>query len=96
ANGQVEAINKILKQNIKTKLEEHKGAWPEVLPEVLWAYHTTQRTTTGDSPFSLAYGYEAMIPVEIGVDSLRRSIYEQKQNDVLLRVELDLLEEQRE
>ena len=52
ANGQVKAINKILKQNLKTKLEEHKGVWPEVLPEVLWAYRTTQRTTTGESPFS--------------------------------------------
>lgn len=38
ANGQVEAINKILKQNLKTKLDEHKGAWPEELPNVLWAY----------------------------------------------------------
>ncbi|PON72884.1 hypothetical protein PanWU01x14_063530, partial [Parasponia andersonii] len=37
-----------------------------------------------------------MIPVEIGAGSLWRSIYEQKQNDVLLRVELDLLEERRE
>ncbi|PON57324.1 Ribonuclease H-like domain containing protein, partial [Parasponia andersonii] len=82
--------------NIKTKLEEHKGDWPEVLPEVLWAYRTTQRTTTGESPFSLAYGYEAMIPVESGTGSLRRSVYEQNQNDVLLRIELDLLEERRE
>ena len=81
---------------IKTKLEEHKGVWPEILPEVLWAYPTTQRTTTGESPFCLAYGYEAMIPVEIGASSLRRSTYEQDQNNVLMRIELDLLEERRE
>ncbi|PON37950.1 hypothetical protein PanWU01x14_316300 [Parasponia andersonii] len=37
-----------------------------------------------------------MIPVEIGAGSLRRSVYEQKQNDVSLRIELDLLEERRE
>ncbi|PON92320.1 Ribonuclease H-like domain containing protein, partial [Trema orientale] len=96
ANGQVEAINKILKQNIKTKLEEHKGAWPEVLPEVLWAYRTTQRSTTGESLFSLAYGYEAMVPVEIGASSLRRSTYEPDQNNALMRIELDLLEERHE
>ncbi|PON69908.1 hypothetical protein PanWU01x14_083720, partial [Parasponia andersonii] len=60
------------------------------------AYRTIQRTTTEESPFSLAYGYEAMIPVEIGASSLRRSVYEQNQNDVLLRIELDFLEERRE
>ena len=37
-----------------------------------------------------------MIPVEIGASSLRRSTYEQDQNNVLMRVELDLLEERRE
>ncbi|PON46204.1 Ribonuclease H-like domain containing protein, partial [Parasponia andersonii] len=96
ANGQVEAINKILKYNIKTKLEEHKGAWPEVLPEILWAHRTTQRTTTRESPFSLAYGYEAMVLVEIGASSLRRSTSEQDRNKTLIRIELNLLEERRE
>ena len=38
SNGQVEAVNKILKHNLKAKLESHKGAWPEELPYVLWAY----------------------------------------------------------
>ena len=28
-NGQVEAINKIIKHNLKTKLEEHKGVWAD-------------------------------------------------------------------
>lgn len=96
ANGQVEAVNKILKQNLKTKLEEHKGNWPNILLEVLWAYRTTQRTTTGESPFSLAYGCEAMVPVEVGTSSLRRFTYEPDQNNALMRIELDLLEERRE
>ena len=64
-----------------------------MLPEVLWAYHTTQRTATRESPFSLAYGYEAMVPVEIGASSLRLSTYKQGQNNALMRIELDLLEE---
>ena len=38
SNVQVEAVNKILKYNLKAKLESHKGAWPEELPRVLWAY----------------------------------------------------------
>ena len=40
-NDQVEAVNKIIKFNLKTKLEEHKGLWAEELPKVLWAYRAS-------------------------------------------------------
>ena len=53
------------------KLEEHKGLWVEELSNVLWAYITTSRASTGEIPFLLAYGVETMIPVEIGVQSKR-------------------------
>ena len=96
SNGQVEAVNKILKHNLKAKLESHKGAWPEELPHVLWAYRTTARTSTGETPFSMAYGAEAMVPVEVGMFSHRRISYDQQQNKVLTENEFDLLEEKRE
>ena len=95
-NGQVEAVNKIIKFNLKTKLEEHKWLWAEELPKVLWVYKTTSRTSTEEIPFSLAYGVEAMIPVEVGVPSLRRETYDQEENFALQRYELDLLEEKRD
>ena len=76
SNGQVEAVNKILKHNLKTKLKSHKGAWPEELPHVLWAYQTTARTSTGETPFFMAYGAEAMVPVEVGMSSHRRMSYD--------------------
>ena len=95
-NGQVEAVNKIIKFNLKTKLEERKGLWAEELPKVLWAYRMTSRTLTGETPFSLAYGIEAMIPVEVGVPSLRRDTYNQEENFALQRYELDLLKEKRD
>ena len=53
-NGQVEAVNKIIKFNLNMKLEERKRLWVEDLPKVLWAYWS--RTSTGETPFSLAYG----------------------------------------
>ena len=40
-NGKVEVINKIIKFNLKTKLEERKGLWAEELSTVLLAYKTT-------------------------------------------------------
>ena len=96
ANGQVEAVNKIIKHHLKTKLGECKGEWPELLPEVLWAYRTTTRTSTGETPFSLAFGVDAVVPVEIQVPSYRIEQYDPAGNQEDLRLHLDLLEEQRD
>ena len=59
-----------------TKHKDLKEMWADELPEVLWAYNTTVRSTTGETPFSLGYEYEAMVPVEIGAGSLRRDNYD--------------------
>ena len=63
---------------MKTKVKELKGRWTDESPEVLWAYRTTARTITGETPFSLVYRYEAMILVEIGAGSLKREKYNSK------------------
>ncbi|KAM6577089.1 hypothetical protein CsatB_028926 [Cannabis sativa] len=60
ANGQVEVGNKTLKDTIKKKLDAAKGRWVDELPQVLWAHKTTEKTATGHTPFSLAFGSEAM------------------------------------
>ena len=88
ANGQVEVVKKTIKHNLKMKLEDLKGRWADELPEVLWAYRTTIRSTTRETLFSLAYGYEAMVPVEIGAGFLRRDNYDPEQNLILQRYEL--------
>ena len=67
ANGQVEVANRSLLKIIKTRLERAKGVWPDELLGVLWAYRTTVRTPTGETPFKLAYGSETVIPVEVHV-----------------------------
>ena len=67
----MEAANKTIKENLKKNLEKHKGAWIDELPRVLWAYRTTKRTATGETPFAMAFGVEAVIPVEVGLPSLR-------------------------
>ena len=43
----------------------------EYLPFALWEYKTIMRTATGQTPFSLVYGYEAVLPIETEIKSLR-------------------------
>nr|CAN82529.1 hypothetical protein VITISV_028061 [Vitis vinifera] len=66
SNGQAEATNKTLITALKKRLELAKGKWVEELPGVLWAYRTTPGRLTGNTPFALAYGMDAVIPTEIG------------------------------
>ncbi|WVY91024.1 hypothetical protein V8G54_036538 [Vigna mungo] len=96
SNGQVEAVNKTIVAELKRRLGDKKGIWVEVLPEVLWAYRCTPHGTTGETPFNLTYGTDAMLPVELGEPSLRRSIEDLRLNDIELRVKLDTVEERRD
>ncbi|XP_052490784.1 uncharacterized protein LOC128043031 [Gossypium raimondii] len=44
--------------------------WHEKLPFTLFAYRTSIRTSTGATPFSLVYGMEAILPIEVEIPSL--------------------------
>ena len=57
------------------------------------AYRTTARTPTGETPFRLTYGTEAVILVEVGVTSIRRGTFSEGLNDNELRLNLDFLDE---
>ncbi|GJU05759.1 reverse transcriptase domain-containing protein [Tanacetum coccineum] len=61
-NGAVERANKSLLRGIKTRLEKGGSAWAEEVPNVLWAHRTMKKTSNGETPFSLTYGTEAVIP----------------------------------
>ena len=78
---------------IKTRLEGAKGIWPEELLSVLWAYRTTARTPTGDTPFRLTYGNEAVILAEIGLTSYKVDNHNEARNDEAIRLQLDLIDE---
>ena len=95
-NGQAEVTIRTLKAALKTKLEDLKSKWAEYLPEVLWAYRTTRKSTTQETPFALAFGIEAVAPVEIGLKSPRIELASMEQNEDALRLNLDLLDEKRE
>jgi len=108
ANGQAEAANEVILNDIKRKLEAAKGLWAEQVHEVsaillllkfslnllqrifttpvfftlgqnilgkkkvLWSYYTTPHSTTKETPFTMVYGVDAMLPVEIHTPTWRR------------------------
>ena len=96
SNGQIEVTNRTIKDGLKKRLDEAKGNWVEELPNVLWSYRTTPSSTTRETPFSLAFGAEAMIPVELAIPSLRAQSYLPAENEELQRMELDLVQERRD
>ena len=81
ANGQVEVANRSLLKIIKTRLERAKEVWLDELPGVLWAYRTTVRTPTGETPSKLAYGSDAVIPAGVHMASHRVRKYQAKENE---------------
>ena len=80
-NGAVEATNKNVKKIIAKATETYKD-WHEKLPFALHAYRTGVQTSTGTTPYSLVYGMEAVLPIEVEIPSLR----------VLREVELEEVE----
>ncbi|XP_059629587.1 uncharacterized protein LOC132272458 [Cornus florida] len=68
-NGQAEATNKTLIRILSMTVKQNRDKWSEQLPLTLWAYRTTTRAPTTATPFSLVYGTEAVLPVEIVIPS---------------------------
>ena len=92
ANGQVEVTNRTLLKIIKTPLEGAKGIWPDELPSVLWADRITARTPTGETPFRLTYGADAVIPTKVRLTSYRVENYTEDKNEEAMRLQLDLVD----
>ena len=95
-NGQAEVVNKVIVNGLKKRLDDAKGRWVEELPHILWTYWTTPRRLTGETPFSMNYGAEAVLPLEISFPMLKTGTFTPSNNDELLGRNLDLIEEKRE
>ncbi|XP_075499078.1 uncharacterized protein LOC142537448 [Primulina tabacum] len=95
-NGQTEVTNRTILQHLKTRLGAAKGKWVDELSSALWAYRTTSRTSTGESPFNMVYGAEAVAPAEIGEPSMRVQNYTLADIEKAMRLSLDLVDELRE
>ncbi|GKV46164.1 hypothetical protein SLEP1_g53173 [Rubroshorea leprosula] len=96
SNGQAESANKIVLRGLRTRVLAAHSNWVDELNKVLWSCRTTPSSATGETPFSLAYGAEAVIPVEVGLPSDRAGRHDDLNNEQLLRENLDFVEEVRE
>jgi hypothetical protein len=71
ANSQAEASNKVLIKIIKKRIKDNPRRWHEKLSEALLAHRILRHGAIKVSPFELVYGPEVVLPVEIGLQSLR-------------------------
>ena len=69
-NGAIEATNKNVKKIVAKMTDTYKD-WHEKLSFALHAYRTAVRTSTGATQFSLVYGMEVVLPIEVEIPSLR-------------------------
>ncbi|RVW73350.1 hypothetical protein CK203_057739 [Vitis vinifera] len=65
-----EAVNRNIKRILRRMVKTSQD-WLEKLLFALWANWTSFRTFTRATPYSLVYGMETMLPIEIEMGSLR-------------------------
>lgn len=86
-------MNKEILNAVKKKLDKKKGLWAEEVPSILWSYRTTHKEATREIPFFLAYGSEAVIPLEVQMSSLRLEYFGEEKNKEGLKLCDEILDE---
>jgi hypothetical protein len=82
-----------LKPRIFNRLKPYARKWVKELPLVLWALRTIPSHAIGHTPFSLVYGFEAMLPTEVEHKSFRVQQFNEEQSDDSQVDDLTKLEE---
>lgn len=80
-NGQVERSNGTIVEEMKKMVTKSGHNWYSDFSDILWAYRTTRRQPTGETPFFMTYGVEAATPTEILILTLRVSQADHTIND---------------
>ncbi|XP_064992508.1 uncharacterized protein LOC135629242 [Musa acuminata AAA Group] len=94
-NGLAEVTNRSILDGLKRRVSAARSAWTDELPSVLWSLRTTPKTAIGESPYSLTFGTEAVLPPEVAISTLRTRSYDEEISNEGLRASLDMLEERR-
>jgi hypothetical protein len=84
-----------LKKRLYDENSKKGGKWIHELPHVIWGLRTQSSKATGQTPFFLVYGSEAILPAEIMWKSPRVEMYNKGETDEAWQLELDSVEEAR-
>jgi hypothetical protein len=99
ANGQFERANSMIIDGLMKRLYDENskkgGKWIHELPHVVWGLTTQPSKATGQTPFFLVYGSEAILPADIMWKSPRVKMYNEGEADEAGKLELDSIEEPR-
>jgi Integrase core domain/Integrase zinc binding domain len=97
-NELAEAFNKTMINIMKKTVEGNQRDWDNKLLEALWAYRTTYRTPTQATPYSLVFGVEEILSLEVELPSLRVAMQTEmtlEEHRKLRLDELDVMDEKR-
>ncbi|GJT29188.1 reverse transcriptase domain-containing protein [Tanacetum coccineum] len=84
-------------EGIKTRLGRERKGWVDELPNVLCANRTSLKTSNGETPYSLTFKSEAIIPEKNQHGHTPNNDDQRREgNEEEMRLNLDLLTERRE
>jgi hypothetical protein len=82
-----------MKTRMFQDLEVNGKNWHKELPSVLWALRTNINRATKDTPFSLVYDAEVVLPPEIYLESARVAHFNPEDQFEARELDANLLEE---
>ena len=98
-NGEAEQANVEVLQGLNTRTFQRFTRcgkdWIHHLSAVLWLLMTTPNRATGETPFALVYGAEAVLPTELKHGPPRVSAYNEKSQREVRIDNINFLEEVR-
>ena len=73
-NEQAKVTNQEIEAILTKTIHLHHRDWRNRLPEAIWEYQTTWKTTIGFTPFKILYGKATMLPIEFEHKTLRTTL----------------------
>ena len=81
---------------MKIRLIEAKRVWADELYSVFWSYQPALQRPTGETPFRLTFGVEAVISMEIGLPTTKLENFHEESKLDWLKINLDFLDKIKE
>jgi transposase InsO family protein len=96
SNDQVERANEEILKGLKMctydGIKKHGKKWIDELPCALWGNRTSPSQATGETPFFLVYGAEAILPPVVTMGSLCVQTYDEVVQDQLRCDDINLVD----